>query len=234
MKEDLDDLAPTRAAARTANAYHLRGDARELAEVKFSPRKPALGSESVGFSIFSPPYLNCIDYSEVYKLELWLLEMINDQDSFRDLRLGTLRSHPSVEFPDRGYLAVEHAPVADFVEDVSSFIERNHARAGIGRMVRNYFDDMYRVLAQQAWVLEPGAWMICVVGNSTFSRRLSANGVREEIWRVPLLTDVVIARMAEALGFEQVQVWSARDLRPKNVRGGQSRESAVVARRPLA
>jgi hypothetical protein len=232
MKEDLDDLASHRADIRKAPAHHLRGDARELAEVKLSPRKPALTAGSVSFSVFSPPYLNCIDYSEIYKLELWLLEMISDQSSFRELRLGTLRSHPSVEFPDRGYMATEDAPVSELVSLVSSFIERNSARPGIGRMVRNYFDDMYRVLAQQAWVLEPGAWMVCVVGNSTFSRRLAKDGDKEEVWRIPLLTDVILAQMAEAVGLEGVQIWSARDLRARNVRGGRAREAAVVARKP--
>jgi roadblock/LC7 domain-containing protein len=231
MKEDLDDLAPLRKEVRSRSAHHLRGDARELAAVKISPRKPALDAGAVDFSLFSPPYLNCIDYSEVYKLELWLLEMISDESSFRQLRLGTLRSHPSVAFPDRGYLAAERGDVVNLVDLVSSFIERNHARAHIGRMVRNYFDDMYRVLAQQAWALAPGAWMVCVVGNSTFSRRLKKDGATEEVWRIPLLTDVILARMLGALGFEEVQIWSARDLRARNVRGGRARESAVVARR---
>lgn len=231
MKEDLDDLAPLRKETHARSAHHLRGDARELAGVKLSPRKPALGAGTVDFSLFSPPYLNCIDYSEVYKLELWLLEMISDESSFRQLRLGTLRSHPSVEFPDRGYLAAEQGDVVELIDLVSSFIERNHQRAQIGRMVRNYFDDMYRVLSQQAWALAPGAWMACVVGNSTFSRRLKKNDVTEEVWRVPLLTDVILARMAESLGFEEVQIWSARNLRARNVRGGRARESAVVARR---
>lgn len=233
MKEDLDDLAPLRKEVRTRSAYHLRGDARELAAVKLSPRKPALAAGTVDFSLFSPPYLNCIDYSEVYKLELWLLEMISDESSFRQLRLGTLRSHPSVEFPDRGYLAAERGNVVELIELVSSFLERNHARAHIGRMVRNYFDDMYRVLSQQAWALAPGAWMVCVVGNSTFSRRLKKDGVTDEVWRIPLLTDVILARMAETLGFEEVQIWSARTLRARNVRGGCAREAAVVARRAV-
>jgi len=232
MKEDLEDLADVRSLTRATTAHHLRGDARNLAEVRLSPRRPALGAGSAALSIFSPPYLNCIDYSEIYKLELWILELVQSGEQFRELRLGTLRSHPSVDFPDQGYLNGVDTPFATLVAELSEFIERQHAQAAIGRMVRNYFDDMYRVLSQQAWVIEPGGWMVCVVGNSTFSRRIIESGERKELWRIPVLTDVVLARMAKSLGFEEVQIWAARDLRARNVTNGRARESAIIARKP--
>jgi len=230
MREDLEDIAERGGAEATLR--HLAGDARNLAEVEGSEREAPFSAGSASFSIFSPPYLNCIDYSEIYKLELWLLELINNPEQFRKLRLGTLRSHPSVDFPDRGYLEGVDKPFARLVDKLSIFIERNHARAAIGRMVRNYFDDMYRVLAQQAWVLAPGAWMVCIVGNSTFSRRIFEGEERKELWRIPVLTDVILASMAEALGLEEVQIWNARDLRARNVSNGSARESAIVARKP--
>jgi len=231
MQEDIAALAHSSGERNTA-LHHLRGDARQLAEVKFASGKRALEPASVRLSIFSPPYLNCIDYSEIYKLEIWLLEMVGDREAFRELRRGTLRSHPSIEFPNRGYLAAAEGSWVALVETISTFVERNGARAHIGEMIRNYFGDMYRVFAQQLWVLEPGAWMVCVVGNSTFSRRIQNGDGREEQWRIPLLTDVILARMAESLGFVDVQIWSARELRARNVRNGKARESAVVARKP--
>jgi hypothetical protein len=232
MKEDVADLSGCRKVARAATAHHLRGDARDLAQIELSAGKRALTHGSASFSIFSPPYLNCIDYSEIYKLELWLLEMINSPEEFRELRLGTLRSHPSIDFPERGFLNELDSPVVELIDRLSDFIERNHAQPAIGRMVGHYFDDMYRVLVQQAWVLEPGSWMVCVVGNSTFSGRRIENEERKEVWRIPLLTDLIIARLAEAVGLEDVQIWTARDLRARNARGAKARESAVVARKP--
>jgi tetrahydromethanopterin S-methyltransferase subunit E len=102
-------------------------------------------------------------------------------------------------------------------------------------MIANYFDDMYRVFAQQMWALKPGGWVACVVGNSTFSRRSKRGSeVADETWRLPVLTDVILAHLAVACGFEQVQIWNARELRPRNVRGGTARESLVVARKPLS
>src|SRR5204862_2601953 len=106
--------------------------------------------ESVGLFLYSPPYPNAIDYSEIYKLELWLLNFVRSAGEFRQLRLGTLRSHPSVDFPERGYLAdISGTLVAETIDGIASFVERNHPRAETGRMIRNYFDDMYRSLQQQ-------------------------------------------------------------------------------------
>jgi hypothetical protein len=228
MREDLEDLAELDEGTETT-LRHLAGDARNLAEVKGGDRVAVFKADSASFSVFSPPYLNCIDYSEIYKLELWLLELIENPEQFRNLRLGTLRSHPSVDFPDRGYLEGVDKPFATLVDKLSTFVERNHAQAAIGR---NYFDDMYRVFAQQAWALAPGAWMVCIVGNSTFSRRIFEGEERKELWRIPVLTDVILASMAEALGLEDVQIWNARDLRARNVTSGSARESAIVARKP--
>jgi hypothetical protein len=35
------------------------------------------------------------------QLELWFLGLVPDEGTFRSLREGTLRSHPSITFPDR-------------------------------------------------------------------------------------------------------------------------------------
>ena len=40
----------------------------------------------VSFSLFSPPYVNCFDYFEVYKIELWFGDFINNYDQLRLLR----------------------------------------------------------------------------------------------------------------------------------------------------
>jgi hypothetical protein len=233
MSDDLERLA-AQCHLRRAKAGHLRGDARDLSGLALDSGRPAFEPGSIGLHLFSPPYLNCTDYSEIYKLELWLLGFVQTRDEFRQLRLGTLRSHPSVEFPHRGYLRpIRGSAVAEQIERVASFLERNHARAHIGRTARNYFDDMYRVLVEQYRTLEPGGFAVCVVGNSTFSRRDQLNGRREEMWRVPVLTDVLIGALGSEVGFDDVEIWDARDLRPRNVAAGAARESLVVMRKPL-
>lgn len=228
MLADLRLLDGQRQAAQRATVNHLRGDARDLSAAFHGEIAP----QSVGLFTYSPPYLNCIDYTEVYKLELWLLEFVTSQKEFRDIRLGTLRSHPSVEFPTRNYigeiLGIQHN-LAYIVRAISSFVERHHVRPVNGRTIWNYFDDMTKVLQQQYHYLEPGGQSVCIVANSTFSRRdRQDDGTWVERWRLPILTDVLLAHIAKAIGFDSVGIWRARDLQPRNVLSGAARESLIV------
>jgi hypothetical protein len=232
MAEDLRALAPMRPRARARRDLHLKGDARDLATVgRRGHRQHPLADGSIGLCVYSPPYLNCIDYTEVYKLELWLLGFVSDQEEFREVRLGTLRSHPSIRFEQGEELADLDAPVVEVIEHIAEVLDRRLPRPGLGEMSRNYFEDMYRVFVEQYRVLEPGGHAVCVVANSTFSRRETGEAGRQEAWRLPLLTDVLIARLAEAAGFAHVEIWEARALRPRNVRAGSARESLVVGRK---
>ena len=229
MIEDVEAVQALRAANAGA-VFSFRGDARRLdapdLEGVFRPG-------SVGLFLGSPPYLNCIDYTEVYKLELWLLGFVSTHDEFRDLRLGTIRSHPSIEFPDRPWpRPLAGTAVEQTVDEVAAFVEANHARRPVGRIVRQYFIDMATVLEQQLQALEAGGHTALVVGNSTFSRRDQIAERREERWRIPVLSDVLIARIGEALGFEEPEIWTARDLRARNVQSGSARESVVILRKP--
>ncbi|HET8679813.1 MAG TPA: hypothetical protein VFM39_06805, partial [bacterium] len=49
--------------------------------------------------LFSPPYLNNIDYTEVYKIESWLLGFLQSREEMLSQRRRTFRSHPSCRFP---------------------------------------------------------------------------------------------------------------------------------------
>lgn len=64
----------------------LRGDAREL--LKTTP--------PCELAVFSPPYPNSFDYTDVYNLELWVLGYLADSPSNRALRQSTLCSHVQV------------------------------------------------------------------------------------------------------------------------------------------
>jgi hypothetical protein len=231
MLADLRLLDEQRPAALQADVSHHRGDARDLEAALLGE----VGPQGVGLFAYSPPYLNCIDYTEVYKLELWLLEFVVNQKQFRDVRLGTLRSHPSVEFPARDYMVNilgTHHEITYLVRAIASFVERHHVRPVNGRTIWNYFDDMTKVLQQQYEYLEPGGHAVCVVANSTFSRRdRQEDGTWCERWRLPILTDVIIAHTAKAIGFESADIWRARDLQPRNVLSGAARESLIVMRK---
>jgi len=226
----IEDLATLRSS--NVDARHVLGDARCISAILSESGAPLIEPDSVGLHLYSPPYLNCIDYTEVYKLELWLLEFVSDGERFRRLREGTLRSHPSIEFPARPVLPDRTYAVHEAIDSVTSFLTSHVARPALGRVHGYYFADMDEVLRQQFSTLEAGGAIACVVANSTFSRRVKRSSGSSELWRVPILTDVLIARLAEAIGFVEIEIWIARNIQAKNVSGGLARESIVVARKP--
>jgi hypothetical protein len=123
--------------------------------------------------------------------------------------------------------------VVQTIRSLATFVEEEHARPNMGRMIRNYFEDMFVAFVEQIRVLNPGGASICVVANSTFSRREKADGKWNELWRLPVPSDLILAALAELAGFTDVELWDARALRPRNVENGAARESVLVVRKPV-
>lgn len=231
MIEDLEELADQRAGAATTLVEHLSGDARHLDHLELNG-VAAFPDAWADLSCFSPPYLNALDYTELYKLELWMLQFITTQEEFKRVREGTLRSHPSVRFSTRPYFEGERGSEIELIKLITGWVTAEGSRREVGPVVRLYFEDMLQVWREQHRVLRKGGVAACVVANSTFSRRdRSQAGAPQERWRLPLLTDVLLAHLALRAGFDAVEIWPARDLRPRNARAACARESLVIARR---
>lgn len=232
MVNDLAAASDERAEAAETRTHVFSGDARNLDTVRFpGSRNRAIPDNWADLSLFSPPYLNFIDYSEVYKLELWLMGHIQSSDEFKRLRLGTLRSHPSVKFPPRAEAGQFADEVSTLVTQLTSWMECNGPRPAEAVAIQNYFDDMRSVWIQQSKVVSAGGTAVCIVANSTASRREKVVGGTVERWRVPILTDVILAHLALSAGFRDVRIVRARSLRPRNVSSGEARESLIVATR---
>ena len=54
----------------------------------------------ISLCVFSPPYANCFDYTEVYKTELWFGDFVKEYKDLRNLRNKTLSSHLNKTFAD--------------------------------------------------------------------------------------------------------------------------------------
>jgi hypothetical protein len=233
MIHDLRALAAHRAQALETPTHHLAGDARMLSSIRLDRDQVAFPDGWAGLSLFSPPYLNFIDYTELYKLELWLMEYVIDQAAFREMRLGTLRSHPSVRFPERTYFENTAHVAIELVLGLSEWVAARGTRQEVAPVIRQYFEDMLEVWREQLRIVASGASAVCVVANSTFSRRQNdSRAGHHELWRLPVLTDVILAHLALVAGFKDVRIIEARQLRPRNVQGGRARESLVVATAP--
>jgi hypothetical protein len=118
-------------------------------------------------AVFSPPYPNSFDYTDVYNVELWTLGYLNDSAENRALRRSTLSSHVQIH---RDFKA---APEGS--RTLRASMKRLHeAREQmwspwIPSMVGAYFTDLLTVLerSQDAMVFGGVAWM--VVGDSRYA-----------------------------------------------------------------
>lgn len=188
------------------------GDARTLDGI--SPQVRA------DIAIFSPPYPNNIDYTEVYKLEAWALGLISTQEEFRAQRARTVRSHPSLKWTERYHFVDSSvAPeVQRLLMPLIVAIPATRDRGARKRLVYGYADDMWRTLTSCRMRLKHGGRLIYVVGNSL-------HGQGDSAWL--FAADLIIARLAELAGFRVDSVEVAR--RPARRQGGGTylRESVV-------
>jgi hypothetical protein len=218
---DVDDLlaaAVTKAARDLAEygtalktpARVISGDCRTVL--------PTL-DPSVDVAVFSPPYPNSFDYTDVYNLELWMLGYLSNPASNRELRRSTLRSHVQVQWD---------APSSDVCVP-SKILKRTLTRLSVVRddlwdprlveMVRDYFVDMTTILGALKAVLRRRGHAFVVVGDSRYS------GVRID-------TASILAEIACAAGFTVVAQAPIRSMRSSAQHGGRRdlTEACIVLR----
>lgn len=180
---------------RPCNKYTLlRGDSRvALAE-----------AQSADFSIFSPPYPNSFDYTDIYNLELWMLGYLKMPDDNRKLREATLRSHVQIK---RSFEATSSSPTLD-----ATIMALNEQRSemwnhNIPDMVRAYFDDLVAILTQLHRIIVPGGSVMMVVGDSRYA------GVVVDV-------GTILVELGRGLGFELSNLSSMRSMRSSAQQGG--------------
>ncbi|MFX0099004.1 MAG: DNA methyltransferase [Candidatus Hodarchaeota archaeon] len=176
--------------------------------------------ENLRISIFSPPYCNCFDYTEVYKIELWMLDFIKDYKELKTLRKNSLSSHLNKTYTAPGSAVLEE------LETVADSIpwELTWGKQKMKHMVLNYFEDMKKVFLKLDGLLNDEGILVCVVGNSAYGN-------------VPIATDVFLARMLQDMGYPDIEIRVARTLttssqQQKYLRGNPYlRESLVIAKK---
>ena len=134
----------------------LRGDSREtLRDV-----------ESCELAVFSPPYLNSADYTDVYNLELWILGYLDGPGANTNLRLSTMSSHVQIsrEFhpPPVGSAVLDRALGLLDRERYGLWDHR------IPEMVGAYFSDLLCILDHLKRILTKGATAWIVVSDSRY------------------------------------------------------------------
>src|SRR5699024_7924883 len=149
---------------------------------------------SVTGIIFSPPYANCFDYTEIYKLELWFGSFVSNYDDMRTLRKNSLRSHIGANLEEEeGNLCTD-----SFLEKIVNEIKQKELWSKkIPRMLRLYFHDMFKIIEKCFISLEKGGFCNIVVSNSSYGG-------------VVVPTDLLFAKYAERIGFKVNKIEVAR------------------------
>ena len=196
----------------------INGDGRDLEEA-------GIQDQSIDLVFTSPPYPNNIDYTEVYKLELWLLGFIRSEKEFLSLRKTTFRSHPTCSTPSPSSSFTEHLKTGTLERLLGPVLKRAQAQPWRHRLFEGYFSDMWKTLEECFRCLRNGGYAVFVVGNSLHGGPGSA-------YLVP--TDLVITGMARSIGFETHETVIARSLKRRISGNHFLRDSIVIVRKPHA
>lgn len=133
----------------------LRGDARVLLACV----------PTIDVVVFSPPYPNSFDYTDVYNIELWALAYLKTAKDNVDLRNQTLRSHVQLL---RDYSSKRRTPLIEkticALKDADGLWNRH-----IPDMIGAYFSDLEILLTQTHAKLTKSGRVYMVVGDSKYS-----------------------------------------------------------------
>jgi len=149
--------------------------------------------ESAALVVFSPPYANCFDYTEIYKLELWLSNCVEEYDDLKKIRNSSLSSHLNKNFG----AYCEH----NFLKNYCKKIEKQKNWSNkIIKMINEYFFDMEKTIKMSYSALKKGGYCVIVVGNSAYLGNV-------------IKTDEIFSKIAQKIGFREIEINIARKLR---------------------
>ncbi|WP_040573418.1 DNA methyltransferase [Methylocystis rosea] len=159
----------------------------------------------IDLCVFSPPYPNSFDYTDVYNVELWTLGYLRSKHQSDRLRRSTFPSHVQLK---RTY---EPAPNGSrlLAEALMSLQEKRDIlwHRDIPAMVGSYFAQMDSLLREVARHLRKRGRVYMIVGNSQYS------GVIIE-------TGKIIYELSRNLPLDLQYVESCRSMRTSPQQGG--------------
>ena len=204
--EDVDRLFATafHAAVSDIRVYSHRATTKYQAH-RGSALSLIDSVEPVDVAIFSPPYPNSFDYTDIYNIELWALGYLKTRAQDRALRLSTLRSHVQVELEARGA-----PPDSKALRTLMRKLTRARDTLWDPRipdMVNGYFSDLSTLLEGLKRKLRDGGETFIIVGDSSY------NGIVVNV-------DLILAETAASHGYKVVSSTELRRMRKSAQQGG--------------
>lgn len=176
------------------------------------------GTAPMDLAVFSPPYPNSFDYTDMYNIELWMLGYLDGPESNQRLRRSTLCSH--VQLKRKCLPAPAGSP--RLLRALTRLQQRreNLWSQWIPDMIGQYFRDMRQVLALLHDRLTTKGEVWAVVGDSQYA------GIK-------IRTAQILADFAPSLGYRVLNIEPFRSMRTSAQQGGQHRlaESLLVLRK---
>ena len=165
--------------------------------------------------VTSPPYLNSRDYTDIYMLELKVLQLVKSHEELRKLRRSTLRSHVQVK-----YDKVEPIDNQRLKKCLSKMkgSDVNRWNPDILNMICGYFEDMQNLFTALSKKMKKGGVIYFNVANSAY-------------FGVQVPVDYIMGDIAENCGFSVREIRKARNLKTspqQSERVGMLRESVLV------
>lgn len=174
-----------------------------------------LSDNSIDLVITSPPYLNSRDYTDIYIVELWVLDLIKDYKELKTLRSQTLRSHVQVKYDEIETLNID---------DLKKVLEKINKKKNefwnkeLPRMIKGYFEDMNILFEHLRNKMQNEKKVFFNVANSAY-------------YGIEIKVDEIVSQIAENQGFKIEEIREARQLKPSCQQKNQItslRESVIV------
>ena len=146
--------------------------------------------KNIDVSIFSPPYANCFDPFEVYKIELWLGEFISGYEDLKNKRKSALTSNLNANLKkdiDTGHRTELLNEILEILSKKELWDNR------LVKMIDTYFFDMFIVLNEIYNKTKNGGYCVIVVGNSSYGN-------------IAIPTDIILAEIGEKIGFKTKEI----------------------------
>lgn len=147
----------------------------------------------VKLSIFSPPYINCFDYTEVYKTELWFGGFIKDYSELKQLRENSLSSHLNKKYNSQPFL---NKQLSSYLNKIN---KENLWNKNIPLMINNYFFEFEIILDKIYSLLSEDGVCVIVVGNSSYDN-------------VAIPVDEILCNISKKRGYRKSEIKVAREL----------------------
>ena len=138
--------------------------------------------------------MNCFDYFEVYKIELWFGNFINDYDA-QNIRKKAITSNLNADIKQNIDQIIKSEL---FIQTLKCLNKEEHWNKNIPNMVNLYFIDMLNFLESLKNKMKKNSVIAIVVGNSSYQG-------------IPVATDLILSEIAQSLGYKVKEIIVTRN-----------------------